>query len=704
MTTYNTGNALGSVDVRDLYDNAQNLDDFSNGPLNFYTDRLGVSRQSLQGMQNEFTEDQVARAAAYLAFIQASGYEVLGVYGAGLNFTSYNQVFSYLGEFYAPSAGLALPYTTTGAGAGEITQFRSVGDAVLRSDLAASGGGDIVGFVASGLGAAISTVTGALRNADAFNAKNFGALGDGTGATPTSTGRDILSESWNTWDGTPFKENLSWSPYSDGVTFSPPRAKPFDNGDTWDYIGISLCVWAAGKAGNGATYIPSGKYLINMGGVTRGDFTGLLIMKGQEQTIYGDGPYATYITTKEDAAFFDSNQFGVVGAYELLSLYRTGGPPTNLHGISLVGPNAYNSEAKNLNLIDAQNINGVMIRDMWFSAAWRGISAVISSSDSHISRSTFEFCFGDSVYTDETSELSLNFCNIWASASISGQNGVTALARTSVTSSRFIGFNGHACRSATGVFNGNLVYPGTSLSQVLFSDTCVITGNQIQGSTFDATVVVVKNATVTGNSITNTGGHACLNLGSLAAESATNITVQGNNFVTSGAVSAANKAITAEQSGVGYAGAATPSCMISNNIINSQGLAVIGAATMWLNIINGAPSPTFLASPTLSGDATISKQNGGRVLFYDLSVSSAGTQVITLPETIDGVGGLVVVGGVLQNVGGRTGMYVIGGNGNLVTTVAAISEITVTSNSAAGTITFTSTSAELFVCRVKVLL
>lgn len=118
MTTYNTGNPVPSVDVRDLYDNAQNLDNFSNGPLDAYPDRFGVSRQSLQGIRN------------------ASQYVDLGPYAAGLVFTSRNQVFSYLGEFYAPGPAITLPYTTMGAGAGEIANFRSVGDAVLRSDLA----------------------------------------------------------------------------------------------------------------------------------------------------------------------------------------------------------------------------------------------------------------------------------------------------------------------------------------------------------------------------------------------------------------------------------------------------------------------------------------------------------------------------------------------------------------------------------------
>ena len=117
MTTFNTGNPLGSTDVYDRYDNSENLDNFSNGPLDAYPDRFGVSRQSLQGIRN------------------ASQYQFIGAYAAGLQITSMNQVFSYLGEFYAPGPSITLPYTTTGVGAGEIASFRSVGDAVLRQDL-----------------------------------------------------------------------------------------------------------------------------------------------------------------------------------------------------------------------------------------------------------------------------------------------------------------------------------------------------------------------------------------------------------------------------------------------------------------------------------------------------------------------------------------------------------------------------------------
>lgn len=156
MTTYNTGNPIGSVDVRDLYDNSENLDNFTNGPLDAYTDRLGVSRQSLQGIRN------------------ASQYVDIGPYGPGLLLTSRNQVFSYLGEFYAPGPSITLPYTTTGVGAAEIANFRSVGDAILRSDLAddadPSNGASLIGYKSR----TVSEVLG--EHASPFD---YGAAGDG---------------------------------------------------------------------------------------------------------------------------------------------------------------------------------------------------------------------------------------------------------------------------------------------------------------------------------------------------------------------------------------------------------------------------------------------------------------------------------------------------------------------------------------------
>ena len=47
MTTYNTGNPIGSTDARDLYDNAQAFDEAVNSTGLTYTDRKGNVVQAL---------------------------------------------------------------------------------------------------------------------------------------------------------------------------------------------------------------------------------------------------------------------------------------------------------------------------------------------------------------------------------------------------------------------------------------------------------------------------------------------------------------------------------------------------------------------------------------------------------------------------------------------------------------------------------
>lgn len=112
---YNTGNALGSTDARDLYDNATNLDNAVNGSAARWTDRLGVSRPSWAGM---------------------SHYNDIGTYAGGLLITGYNEIFLYDGEYYRAAASTALPYTTTGSWSDDGVDFVPIGDASLRSDLA----------------------------------------------------------------------------------------------------------------------------------------------------------------------------------------------------------------------------------------------------------------------------------------------------------------------------------------------------------------------------------------------------------------------------------------------------------------------------------------------------------------------------------------------------------------------------------------
>lgn len=64
MATYNTGNPLGSVAVKDLFDNAQNLDSAVNSRASgTWTDRFGVERKTWKGIEDKAAFD-IATAVA----------------------------------------------------------------------------------------------------------------------------------------------------------------------------------------------------------------------------------------------------------------------------------------------------------------------------------------------------------------------------------------------------------------------------------------------------------------------------------------------------------------------------------------------------------------------------------------------------------------------------------------------------------------
>ncbi len=81
MTTYNTGNPVGSTDARDLYDNSQALDELVNGS-GTYSNRLGVQRRTLAKLEADFdalladaeSDLNVYRAEAAESASQALGY------------------------------------------------------------------------------------------------------------------------------------------------------------------------------------------------------------------------------------------------------------------------------------------------------------------------------------------------------------------------------------------------------------------------------------------------------------------------------------------------------------------------------------------------------------------------------------------------------------------------------------------------------
>lgn len=155
---YNTGNPVGpdgSSSPFDLHDNAGIADQLVTGSERVYHNRLGEPTRSFNGMNqdfdesqvqrdSEFSQDQAVREEEFQQFLISSGYDDIGDYAAGLTITGRNQVFLRSGQYYRAKGALALPYTTTGNWTAESASFVSVGDAVLRQELAQPEGDTLV--------------------------------------------------------------------------------------------------------------------------------------------------------------------------------------------------------------------------------------------------------------------------------------------------------------------------------------------------------------------------------------------------------------------------------------------------------------------------------------------------------------------------------------------------------------------------------
>lgn len=137
MSRFNTGNPLDSDDLRDLSDNAKNVDIFSNDRgSSSYIDRFGATRMTVHGMERDFKEAVIG-----------AGYIYHGDYSKGLVITGYNQIVrDDKGEFWRVSGTRQLPYTLTGSGVDEGGALVGVGDAALRGDLSTENGASLIGF------------------------------------------------------------------------------------------------------------------------------------------------------------------------------------------------------------------------------------------------------------------------------------------------------------------------------------------------------------------------------------------------------------------------------------------------------------------------------------------------------------------------------------------------------------------------------
>ncbi|WP_313242870.1 hypothetical protein [Stutzerimonas nitrititolerans] len=140
MTTYNTGNAVGSTDPRDLSDNAKNFDLLSVGTEMEYPDRLGVPRKSWAGFE-----------AAFAQFLLDSGFEAVYVqYATGAVVLRPTQLVQREGELYRVTNQATLPLGLTGNWATDAPKLTAVGDKALRLALQELSGSGMVGFSQTG--------------------------------------------------------------------------------------------------------------------------------------------------------------------------------------------------------------------------------------------------------------------------------------------------------------------------------------------------------------------------------------------------------------------------------------------------------------------------------------------------------------------------------------------------------------------------
>lgn len=174
MTTYATKNPLGSVDPRDLFDNSQNFDSAIND-LNspVWQDRFGKSRHTWYGLES------MAKAA-----IAAYGYIPMDSFQAGATLAKPNEVLrdTSTGEYYrwdgtfpksVPSG--STPASSGGTGAGK---WLSVGDAVLRGELANPAIGDSLLAVKAAFTNSMPRTQHDV-NGERVSVKNWGVKGDG---------------------------------------------------------------------------------------------------------------------------------------------------------------------------------------------------------------------------------------------------------------------------------------------------------------------------------------------------------------------------------------------------------------------------------------------------------------------------------------------------------------------------------------------
>ncbi|HFD4315867.1 TPA: hypothetical protein ACF3VE_004297 [Pseudomonas aeruginosa] len=163
MTTYATGNPLGSKDPRDLYDNAENFDGAMNDRVNTtWNDRFGVSRPTMKGYEEQFND-----------WLDAQGFEpgVLEyVDGSPLTVDRPTQLIQRGGNLYSVKRPASFPVNLTGNWATDQNLLVAQVDQSLRQQLAEPGGMQMIGALDGKVGDYLP---------NRIHVRKFGVVGDG---------------------------------------------------------------------------------------------------------------------------------------------------------------------------------------------------------------------------------------------------------------------------------------------------------------------------------------------------------------------------------------------------------------------------------------------------------------------------------------------------------------------------------------------
>lgn len=274
-----TTNPVPSNDPTDLLFNAQKLDEVVSGTSQYYTDRLGASHRTVAGIN-----------AAADVVLGGLGYAPPVAYAGGILMSLTTKTVEYAGEVYAPKLA-NIPFTTT-TWATDSAKFRLI-QGVSATDLAASGGASMIGYMPAGTGAAPTNVQTELRERS-VNARRYGM----SAAASRATNDAALSNALN--------------------------------------------------SGARQVFIPHGTYLMSAAIVIQAAALGI--------TVVGEGKQSTILSWAIDAGTsqkFATLLDGYVG-FENITLENTGNDQTNSSGLVSYTPTAGNgmhdSRFKNVRL------------------------------------------------------------------------------------------------------------------------------------------------------------------------------------------------------------------------------------------------------------------------------------------------------------------------------------------------------------------